>query len=86
MDEDPEDPFSDTGYVEERELEDFHDDNGGMANVHDFEPLAPIGDSEQSDQLFWRNFADVINQGYTLHDTNRQSPFATGQAATSDLI
>ena len=61
MDEDPEAPFSDTGYVEERELEDFHDDNGGMANGHAFEPLAPIGDSEQSDQLFWRNFADVIN-------------------------
>lgn len=61
MDEDPQAPFSDTGYVEERELEDFHDDNGGMANGHAFEPLAPIGDSEQSDQLFWRNFADVIN-------------------------
>ncbi|GMY26971.1 putative feruloyl esterase a [Fagus crenata] len=61
MDEDPEAPFSDTGYVEDRELEDFHDDNGGMANGHAFEPLAPIGDSEQSDQLFWRNFADVIN-------------------------
>ncbi|XP_030924124.1 uncharacterized protein LOC115950977 isoform X2 [Quercus lobata] len=62
MDEDLEASSSDTGYDKEREIEDFHVDNGGMENGLPFEPLEPVGNSEQSDKIFWKNLTDVISQ------------------------
>lgn len=61
MDEDLEASSSDTGYDKEREIEDFHVDNGGMENGLPFEPLEPVN-SEQSDKIFWKNLTDVISQ------------------------
>ena len=62
MDEDLEASSSDTSYDKEREIEDFHVDNGGMENGLPFEPLEPVGNSEQSDKIFWKNLTDVISQ------------------------
>ncbi|KAG2727738.1 hypothetical protein I3760_01G171800 [Carya illinoinensis] len=53
---------NDTGYNEDSKLEDFYAENGGMESEHPFETVTPVGDSEQSDKIFWRHFADVINQ------------------------
>lgn len=61
MAEDLEASSSDTGYDKEREIEDFHVDNGGMENGLPFEPLEPVN-SEQSDKIFWKNLTDVISQ------------------------
>ena len=62
MDEDLEASSCDTSYIKEREIEDFHVDNGGMENGLPFEPLEPVGNSEQSDKIFWKNLTDVISQ------------------------
>jgi hypothetical protein len=62
MDKDSEASFNGTGYNEEGKLEDFRADNGGMENGDALEPVTPVGDSVHSDKLFWRDFADVINQ------------------------
>ncbi|KAM3708414.1 hypothetical protein ACJW31_02G095100 [Castanea mollissima] len=62
MDEDLEASSSDTGSDKEREIEDFHVDNGGMDSGHPFEPLEPVVNSEQSDKIFWKSLTDVINQ------------------------
>ncbi|XP_059445630.1 uncharacterized protein LOC132177365 isoform X2 [Corylus avellana] len=62
MDNDSEGSFNGTGYNEESKLEDFRADNGGMENGDALEPVTPVGNSVHSDKLFWRDFADVINQ------------------------
>lgn len=62
MDKDSEASFNGTGYNEESKLEDFHADNGGMENGDASEAVTPVGGSVHSDKLFWRDFADVINQ------------------------
>ncbi|KAE8076164.1 hypothetical protein FH972_014829 [Carpinus fangiana] len=62
MDKDSEASYNGTGYNEESKLEYFRADNGGMQNRDALEPVTPVGDSVHSDKLFWRDFADVINQ------------------------
>ncbi|KAK9991632.1 hypothetical protein SO802_026617 [Lithocarpus litseifolius] len=62
VDEDLEASSSDTGYDKEREIGDFHVDNGGMENGLPYDPLEPVGNSEQSDKIFWKNLTDVISQ------------------------
>ncbi|KAF5465816.1 hypothetical protein F2P56_015788 [Juglans regia] len=62
MDRDSEASSNETGYNKDSKLEDFYAENGGMEGEYPFEPVTPVGDSEQSDKLFWRNFADVISQ------------------------
>lgn len=61
MAKDSEATSNDTGYKEDRKLEDSQD-NGVMENGHAFESVMPVDDSAQSNKFFWRNFADVINQ------------------------
>ncbi|XP_062166695.1 uncharacterized protein LOC133872999 isoform X2 [Alnus glutinosa] len=61
-DKDSQATFNGMGYNKESKLEDFLADNGGMENGDAFEPVTPVGDSVRSDKLFWRDFADVINQ------------------------
>ena len=52
---------SDEDFSEQRNLKEFHKHDIDTDNGHDSEPSTQFSEEELSNQLFWKNFANVIN-------------------------
>ncbi|CAL2225459.1 unnamed protein product [Prunus armeniaca] len=54
--------LNNTSFKEGSNSDDSNADNGGGENGYAPEPLKQLGEERQSDENFWRNFANEINQ------------------------